>query len=167
VAAFASESDFELHTGMSATETTWAALEAACDTVRDKVCQQIDVVTNDVVTLHGTGTRALTLPELPIIAVDSVTLDGVAVTDWTLDEHGLLWRDSPAWWEFGLKYVVTYDHGYTQVPTIFVRVACQLAANQRTPGALKSAGPFTVFDDPDAAILSALDRRVVKRVPVP
>lgn len=168
MASFVSAAEYEAHTGLSfAGTTTPGALDAACDMVRDYICQQVDAVAGDVVTLYGTGTRALTLPELPVTSVTSVTLDGVALTDWTVDAYGLLWRDNPGWWDKASKYVVTYDHGYTQVPAILVRVAAQLAANQRTPGTLKTAGPFTVFDDPDAAILSALDRRVVKRIPVP
>jgi hypothetical protein len=171
VATFVTELEYEAHTGLTFDgEATWAALDAACDTVRDYICQQVDAVEDDVLTVYGSGTRALTLPELPVTAVTSVTLDGAAITDFTFDEHGLLWRDDPGYWVKGARYVVTYDHGYAagMVPSVLVRAACQLAASNRTPGLKsRSAGPFSeVYDDPDT-ILASLNRRVVKKIPMP
>ena len=61
----------------------------ACDRVRDYLCQQIDQVVGDVVTVYGTGTRAMLLPELPVTVVTSITFDGDAVTDYTVDDYGL------------------------------------------------------------------------------
>jgi hypothetical protein len=76
------------------------ALAAACDAVRDRMSQTLNAVTGDVITLVGTDSRALLLPELPVTAVTSVTVNGVAVTDWTLDAYGagILWRDARSSW---------------------------------------------------------------------
>jgi hypothetical protein len=169
--AFVTTFDYTDHTGLEPGPTTDAALEAACDVVRDYVSQQLDLVEDDVITIHGTGTRALLLPELPVNAVTTVTVNGAALTDWTVDSDGLLWRNSPGWWERGFQYVVTYDHGYETVPAILKRVACQLAAAAVRPAGVKaeSAGPFSVtYDEGDGlALLSVLNRRIVKRIPVP
>lgn len=176
MASFVTLAEYETFTGVDvpATEATavLAQLDAACDTVRDYVCQTLDVVAGDVVNLHGSGTRALSLPELPVTSVASVTLDGEAVTDYTLDAYyGLLWRDDPGWWMRGDLYVVTYTHGYATVPNIYKRVAAVLArgASSVSPGVRQeSTGPFSVtYDDVDErSVLAALDRKVVRRMSV-
>lgn len=147
-------------------------VEAACDHIRDYLCQQIDAVANDVVTLQGTGTRALTLPELPVTAVASVTLDGDAITDYTVDDYGILWRDDPGWWPRGDNYIVTYSHGYApaNIPAILKVVAFQLARRAGTSDVRQESiadYSVTYASNGTDSLLSALDRRVVKRVALP
>jgi hypothetical protein len=146
-------------------------LDAACDRIRDHLCQTIDEVEDDVVTLYGTGTRALTLPELPVTAVTTVVDDGETLTDWTVDEYGLIWRTDPAYWPRGHEYVVTYSHGYApaDVPAILKVVAFKLARLEGLSSGVRqeSAGPFSVTYDNSDQLLGVLDRRIVKRVPVP
>ncbi|MFV2094830.1 hypothetical protein ACFHW1_04975 [Micromonospora sp. LOL_014] len=58
--------------------------------------------------------RFLALPQLPVRSVSSVTLNGVAITDWTLTAQQL-WRLvgwNPLWWRPS-QVAVTYAHGYT------------------------------------------------------
>jgi methyl coenzyme M reductase alpha subunit len=143
-------------------------LAAACDRIRDYLGQTIDEVEDDVVTIHGSGTRALTLPELPA-TVTTITDDGTAVTDWTVDDYGLIWRTYS--WCAGRPYVVTYTHGYAaaDVPALLKVVAFKLARIEGLAGGVRqeSAGPFSVtYETPDQ-VLTVLDRQVVKRVPVP
>lgn len=146
-------------------------LEAACDRIRDHLCQSIDRVVADVVTLQGAGTRALTLPELPVTAVTSITDDGDAVTDYTVDDYGLIWRTSPGYWYSGRPYVVTYTHGYLadEVPAILKVAAFKLARFESVSGGIRqqSTGPFSVTYESPEQVLSILDRRIVKRVPLP
>lgn len=155
-------------------------LDAACDRVRDYLCQQIDLVTNDVVTLHGSDVRAMLLPELPVVSVASVVLDATTlnpaetITGFTVDDYGVLWRTAPYWWLRGATYTVTYTHGYaaSAIPSILKVAVFKLAqAAARAPGVRQeSVGPFSVsYDSETVDVLSGLglDRRIVKRVPVP
>ena len=152
-------------------------LEVACDDIRDYICQTVDLVTGDVITLAGTGTRALILPELPVSAA-TITSAGVAVTDFTRDAYGILWRTDPSIWSRGVNYTVTYTHGYAlaDVPAWLRRAAFQLAQNVSSGGNVSSTtttvGPFTsseTFEGGAASevVLASLDRRIVKRIPVP
>lgn len=148
------------------------AVAAACDAVREHMCQTITQVVNDPITLVGSDTRALLLPELPVTAVVSVTLNGVAVTDWTLDPlgSGILWRDGYGYWPRCQKFVVTYTHGYApaDIPGNVRLVTLRLAqAEYDQPGAIQqqTAGPFSVTYAPASTLLDTLP--VLKRVPMP
>ena len=75
------------------------ALDAACQMIRDYLGQQLDYVTNEVIRLHGTGRRTILLPELPVNAVDAVTVTDqgattvLTVADWYVDSRsGTLFR---------------------------------------------------------------------------
>jgi len=111
------------------------AVDEACQTVRDYLGQRLDFVTDDAITLHGTGRFTLLLPELPVNAVSAVSVtdaDGVVTaltsTDWALDgADGVLWR-LDAYWPAGIHNVaITYDHGYAMVPASIRGVALSLA----------------------------------------
>lgn len=149
------------------------ALDAACEAVRLYMCQTINQVTADAITLPGSDTRALLLPELPVTTVASVTLSGTAVTDWTLDPigSGILWRDAPGYWPRCQKFVVTYTHGYATALTIPANirlVTLRLAAAEYDqPGSVlqESTGPFSVTYATAATMLASLP--VLKRTPMP
>lgn len=156
-------------------------LEVACDKVRDKVCQTLDLVEDESIILWGTDTRAMILPELPVVVITSITLDGEAITDFTPDASGILWRDPPAYWPRAYKYEIVYSHGYAagEVPAIYRLVAMELA-NSTSVGSSGDITQEAIQDysvtyssDSDTAasgdddILGALDRRIVKRVPMP
>lgn len=134
------------------------ALAAACDDIRGYCNQTFNFVAADEITLHGTGRPKLLLPELPIVAVNAVTINkGMAtelvVTDFRIDfDDGLLyrppiqptvlpevdWFDSgwDPWlgllsgWPIGFANItVDYDHGYAVMPENLISVAVQLARN--------------------------------------
>lgn len=147
-----------------------ANLDEACDKVRDYLCQTLDLVVDDVVTLWGTNTRALTLPELPVVAVTSIVCDGTAITDFTVDQYGLVWRSTGYAWASGLQYVVTYTHGYSTIPGIIKTTALRLARSAlgRPDGVRsESVAGYSATYLTDDDILSVLQRRIVKRVSVP
>lgn len=115
------------------------ALSLASDAVRAYVRQEITSVEEDEITLDGTGTTLVLLPELPVTDVYSVIEDGLELTydeDFYWSAQGELIRVEPRWegitrverpWE-SLKrierrwikkpraVVVTYSHGYTNIP---------------------------------------------------
>lgn len=119
-----------------------AALAAACEEIRQYCAQNFTLIEDDEIVLHGTGRSTLLLPELPVVAVNSVLVNAgedteEEVTDFRIDtESGLLWRppsSSGSWpgrWPVGfLNITVDYDHGYTEVPKDVINVACLMARN--------------------------------------
>lgn len=128
VALLASLEDFAAERGVTFDPTDVAAisaLEQASDLIRSLTDQQLDgIVTGDIVTLNGTGTRSLLLPQLPVLAVSEVTTVWdwddtpevlVADTDYKVDlATGILWRSRYCVWTVGIQNIaVTYDHGYS------------------------------------------------------
>lgn len=115
------------------------ALSLASDAVRAYIGQEISIVEDEELTLDGTGTTLVLLPELPVTDVSSVIEDGLELTydeDFYWSAQGELIRVEPRWegitrverpWE-SLKrierrwikkpraIVVTYSHGYATVP---------------------------------------------------
>lgn len=83
--------------------------------------------TDSTVTLSGWGDRSLELPGRPVTAVDTVTVDGVAVTDWKLTDVGNLWRRCGWGCESDPAEVeVTMTHGLPTVPAYVVQLVCDL-----------------------------------------
>lgn len=104
------------------------ALDAACDIIRD-TCEQDFNAATDTVSLNGTGTDVLLLPQRPVIAAGTVLVNGGTVTDYIPPTpEGFLyrgtaiglgyWSNCGAMWPRGRQNIrVTYDHGYTVAPT--------------------------------------------------
>lgn len=154
-----------------------ANLDEACDKIRDYLGQTVDLVT-EAVTIWGSDTQALTLPELPVVSIASIVSNGTAITDYTFDQYGLVWRNAtsftywaqPGYWSRGLQYVVTYTHGYATVPGIIKTTALRLARSAvgRPDGVRQeSVAGYSATYLTDDDILSVLQRRRVKRIPVP
>ena len=101
------------------------AVDAACDIIRDITEQDFNQATSTVA-LDGTDTDALVLPQRPVIAAGTVTVNGVPVTDYVAPTpDGFLYRgtaSSSSWepkWPAGRQNIrVTYDHGYTFAGTV-------------------------------------------------
>lgn len=91
-----------------------AELLIECATaVVQEACGQRIVRAQSTVQLDGDRSQWLVLPQLPVISVDAVSLDGAALTDWQLRGHQV---HRPLGW-FGLDsplstVEVTYTHGY-------------------------------------------------------
>lgn len=126
---FISRQDLTDYLGRNVTTDDGAliAVDAACDMVRTLTEQSFNRDTSTI-TLDGTGTDALLLPELPVNSAGTVEVGGTAVTDYVLGSNGVLIRKYPDpvtidyWsesrppevvWPAGRQNVeVTYDHGY-------------------------------------------------------
>lgn len=104
------------------------AVDAACDMCRTVSDQSFNRGTSTI-TLDGTGTDMLLLPQLPVVSAGTVNVSGTAVTDYVVDTNrGMLIRkltDQPVqdWWTTdpipsvvwprGRQNVqVSYTHGY-------------------------------------------------------
>lgn len=84
-----------------------AALTAAEAAVRSYCRWHVAPVKTETVTLWGGGDQALLVPSLHVVSVESVTVDGVAVTDFTWREHGIL--HGRGWTG---RVVVSMTHGF-------------------------------------------------------
>jgi hypothetical protein len=160
------------------------SLDAACDTVRQYICQTIDLVEDDVIEVTGSGTHVILLPELPVGSVSSVQdEDAEEVDDWVLQDSGRLWLDTG--WRHNHLYSVTYSHGWAaeEVPSDIKITTYRMAgfyAREALGQAVstESIGGYSVgYTTPGEAMrtgamyqrspLLALEKRIIKRVPTP
>lgn len=81
--------------------------------------QLIELVEGDEITLDGNGSRVLLLPQVPVVEVTSVVLDGeelVDGTDYRWSAKGILRRLTAAWPDQERVLEVTYSHGFDDIP---------------------------------------------------
>ena len=147
---FISRQDLSDYLGKDVTADAGAviAVDSACQFVRTLTEQELDEVTSDTITVDGTGTDAIVLPELPVSTVGTVGLldnDGgtTLVTDYAVTDNGVLLRnrgsatdDFPATfnWPVGRQNIqITYSHGGT-VPEDLRMVALSLASRMLVQG---------------------------------
>lgn len=125
--------DFHIARGSTYDPTDEAAiiaLEAASELVRRYTGRSFAYTEDEEITLDGTGTDALLLPNPPVEEVSEV-----AVVDWNDDETllettdyrldpdaGILWRLHRAWWPYPRTWErqsirIVYTHGYQEVPS--------------------------------------------------
>ena len=99
------------------------------DLIRGHVRQAITAGTSTA-HLAGTHGRRLWLPERPVTAVSLLTLDGAPLgpTDYSWRRSGALWRASGGWGSTESEVVVTYSHGWAEVPGDLRAVALAAAA---------------------------------------
>jgi hypothetical protein len=117
------------------------ALDVATSLIQNYTGQTIFLVEDDVVTLYPCNHRVL-LPELPVVAVASVTSDGDAV-DHTLRSSGVLELDGS--WSTSIE--VTYDHGYETIPYAIVMACVELANGISTPVTSGVSSETEAIDD--------------------
>lgn len=131
-----------------------AMLDAASAAIRDAAGSLISLA-ESTITLVGDTDEYLTLPGV-VRSVDTVTLDGDAITDWTLAGNQL-WRCGG--WQpcrYGTSrnqpstISVTYTHGFDEVPADIVDLCCDLAY-----AGMLSSGP----SDPRLASAAVDDAR--------
>lgn len=139
--------DLGVALGLPADDPTviWLA-DRASARFRGAVGHVVSGVTQDVVTLDGTGSTTLLLPAAPVLAVHDVTIDAEEVTDFEWSADGMLKR--AAGWP--LKYrsvIVVYDHGHDPIPDDIAEAVLEAAGLLGSPRARgvqsRTAGPFT------------------------
>ena len=123
--------------------------QLASDAVREDLRLSVDYVANDTLTVYGDNSEILVLPERPITAVSSVSMAGQTLAPVTVNATSSMlmydWRPDGRMyrvvyggsfyaselyfkWPLGVPVTVTYSHGFQVVPTVFKRVALELAA---------------------------------------
>lgn len=152
------------------------AVDAACEVIRGYTGQVLNKVTDDEISLDGTGTDALLLPQLPVTSVTTVVEDDtelVVDTDYVLGSGGVLYRlfsgiqASVSNWCMGRQNVdVTYTHGYdlagSGVPSDIRIVAVQIAARIYDTGQVnrETIGSYNVEYVQGGAGLTAYEKNV-------
>jgi hypothetical protein len=139
----ASPNDLATITGKTADDPKLILeLRRATSRFTGDVGRTLFLVKADTVALNGGGGQTLILPAFPVANV-SVSVGGVAVTDFQVDEDaGILRRQ--AGWPDGLGNIqVTFDHGFEEIPgdvadAVLERAQIALTSNpaiqQRTLG---------------------------------
>jgi hypothetical protein len=138
------QQDLDTSTAVLVLSVASAELEAAADTKFSS--------TAATYTVEGVGQRYISLPHYPIIAVQSVTVDGVATTDYTRIASTLYrivgFGGVSA---YAAAVVVTYTYGYTAVPDDVKGAVLEMAAQ--------------AYANPERAVREQVDDYVVQRVP--
>lgn len=107
--------------------------------------------TESTVVLTAWDQQILHLPGLPVTAVDTVEVEGVATTDWKLVDASGLWRR--CLWGYSQEPTsveVTMTHGLPTVPVDIVQLVCDLAilgANTASAGAIDPTKVAEKIDD--------------------
>lgn len=114
--------------------TATLVLETATGAVQAAAGQRLVQVVDDDLTIMGTTDSWLDLPQRPVTAVTSVTLDGTAVADWS--RFGARLFRSSGWASSATEpsvVEVVYTHGYAdgdQGLQLARQVALMVAVNQ-------------------------------------
>jgi len=131
----ASLEDLRTYTTFTDDGQAYQALEHASGAIQAYLEQTVTEVADDIVTLDGTGSWALVLPERPVTAIDSIAVDGTLIddADYTFDgPSGIVTRLNGAWGTKVASVVATYTHGYATVPHDIRAATLELAARALT-----------------------------------
>lgn len=123
------------------TEEDWAA---ACAAVRNYCGWHVAPSITETIIMDGPGERILPLPTLHLTAVESITIDGRAVTEPKWSQDGTV----VGWWGCAPRSIMAeITHGYDVVPADLLR-AVQTVAQRGVAnplGAVRvAAGPFNL-----------------------
>jgi hypothetical protein len=176
VTSFITSQDLSDRLGRDVTADPGAtsAIASACAICRTVAEQSFDAGTTTI-TLDGTDTDALLLPERPVGTVTAVLVNGGTVTDYKLSGQGILFRGTASYcwptgsyWPRGRQNVsVTYTHGYAslQVPSDVCEVALELAMRMVAQGVAKAetVGDVTVEYGMSADDLTANELRILTK----
>lgn len=148
------------------------ALDAACDICRDVAEQSFNAATSTI-SLDGTGSDALVLPEHPVSAAGTVTVNGGTITDFQVTANGVLLRGTagidprPVWPRGRQNVTVTYDHGYAAIdlPRSVRVVALAIASRLIVQGVAKreQVGDVTIDYAVPATELTKNEERILKK----
>lgn len=161
---FISRTDLSDYLGRDVTADNGAIIvtDAACEMVRTATEQSFTAGTSTV-TLDGTGTDTLLLPELPVSSLGTISIRGATVDPqfYALRDDGVVCRvystattssqplfsddwqfvtgSSELKWPLGRQNItVSYVHGYSEVPEDIRMVALSLASRMIVQGAASS-----------------------------
>lgn len=123
---FATSSDLATRLGATFTVEQAARIDElladSCDELRDIIGQPLNRLTSTV-TLYTDQVGIVILPAVPVVEVETVTVDDVEV-EWSLKDDMLI---VPCTVGRRDAVVVTYTHGWDPIPRTLVKWACVMA----------------------------------------
>jgi hypothetical protein len=182
LAPFISQQDLTDYIGRDVTNDNGAlmAIDAACDVIRDLTEQDFTYGTSTI-SVDGTGTDCIVLPQRPVANAGTVLVNGGTVTDYIPPSpDGFLYRGTvsgssgwysngcwPAKWPRGRQNIrITYEHGYQaiDVPRSIRMVAISFAARLVVQGVAQTetVGDVTLGYGMAASDLTANELRIIK-----
>ena len=168
------------------------SLDAACETIRTYIGQHVNLVRDDEAFLSGNNGAGLLIPELPVVQIHSVTVNGDEVTDWMVAAGGVLVRTADTRrglgdWDAGFANVrIVYDHGWAvteedvvqdesgepdvhRVPSDLRMIALRIAASTYLTSSMnrgirqESIGSYSYTMDHSTASLTDWEKRLLDR----
>lgn len=116
------------------------AITESTAAIQNYTHQTLEKVENDTIIVDGNNSNKLYLPELPVISVSTVKLNGITLeysTDYKLGQHGILYKLNGTW-DSGVQNIeITYSHGYDPIPTE-IKSVCARAASRLVQMAIAS-----------------------------
>jgi hypothetical protein len=141
VTSFATTEELRIELGLTDIDEQRAQqrLDWATAAIRRWTGQWITLVTDDEVTFQGAWPSRFTLPQVPVVEVTAIEIDGEPVTDFELFGQALIRGTATAdrldyertgsnWGGDGSVMVVTYTHGYDLIPDDIKGVCISAAA---------------------------------------
>lgn len=166
----------------AATSRGTAVINAASDMVRTFTELTLNPVGTATISLDGTGTDALILPERPVTAAGTVIESGgtlVLDTDYELSDNGILYRLPGVidngwgnetlrtyWWPGRQNIEVTFEYGYSTVPGDLKEVALSMAERlfrQSAGITFESLGQYQVRYSDSASDWSGTERIILRK----
>ncbi len=161
------------------TDTATLVADNALGVLQALTGQTLLPVVGDVVTLLPLRRdNTLTLPQRPVNNVTNVTVSGSTVTGWTWDGDRTIysyfqWGWGSYWGAFyprniprTIQVTVTYDHGYTVIPSWLKGAALKVAGHlYLNPEALKQflIDDYTaVAGNAEGGVLDSLDLKAIR-----
>lgn len=150
--ALASVADLSAYIGREIAEddaSALLALDLASGAVREYCGQYLSLVEDESITLNGSGTRVVLMPETPVTEVTSVSVSGetLETEKWSWTAEGVLNRISGTWPTAARSIVVVYSHGFAEIPAAVKAVVLSVASRVLdSPAAVKqeSIGAYSV-----------------------
>lgn len=176
--SFASTDELNTYLGRTVSDNTKAeqALDIATQQIQDYTDQTIEQASGPE-TLDGNGRGTIFLSELPVTAVASVVEDGTTLTegnesDFVWYRNGTLVRIGGCWVNLRQAVVVTYTHGYSNIPNTIKNITLAVASRiLDAPPAVtqlsSSESLSTTYGPSKAQYLSPLEMGALDRYKAP
>lgn len=176
MAAFATHQDLAARLGVTLTEDeqtrATALIAVASGMIQSAARQRIERVEDDTLTIRGSRSSTILLPERPVVSVVSVTLAGTALaTDtWRFEDDDTLVRRAGFGYDRD-ELVVVYTHGFEPIPDAIKGVCLEAVVRVWVnPGSAvqerigSESTTYVQQGTPNGLLLTEGERRTVRQV---
>lgn len=116
-------------TGPAAVASAQLALDIASDAVEKYIGYTLEEIEDDVVSVDGTRNYVFLLPAYPVTEITSIVEDGVMLEtdEYEFSQFGIVKKLNGLWTNKLNGIVITYTHGFVDIPMSIVGVVLSLA----------------------------------------